>query len=201
MRRGRPPLPRAVFAFEDPAVELPQEGLVLDTSFVVEALLPNQPFHQECADFLERCADEATLVFYSRLLEVELFETAFFVALKERWGSKTKGREKRLDGRARRRAARLQQELMVAWRDILRAVIWAPIEVSEVLSEVSWLMRFGLRSYDAVHVATAVYADAPALVTIDKDFALVPERLLDLYVPDKLVSSFRSLRKRITLRL
>jgi len=46
-QRGRPPLPRGVFAFEAPEWE-PSEAVVLDTNVVTEALLPNQPEHAEC---------------------------------------------------------------------------------------------------------------------------------------------------------
>ncbi len=40
--RGRPPLPRGVLAFDAPGWE-PPRAVVLDTSVVVGALLPNQP--------------------------------------------------------------------------------------------------------------------------------------------------------------
>ena len=81
--RGRPPLSRAVHSFEDPDVPLPAR-VVLDTSFVVEALIGSQPLHRACQDFLVRLAGAGTELVYSRLLEGELHETAFLLALKER---------------------------------------------------------------------------------------------------------------------
>ncbi len=51
---------------------------------MVEALLPSQPDHAQCVAFLQRLAASDCLVVFNRLLEVELHETLFNVALKER---------------------------------------------------------------------------------------------------------------------
>ena len=51
--RGRPPLPRGVFAFDAPGWE-PPTAVVLDTSVVVGALIAKQPEHDACLDVLER---------------------------------------------------------------------------------------------------------------------------------------------------
>jgi hypothetical protein len=85
MPRGRRPAIRGVYAIEDPALILP-EVLALDTSFVVEALIETQPLHAVCAGFVERIVEAAPTVVTSELLEVELAEAAFAIALKERWG-------------------------------------------------------------------------------------------------------------------
>ncbi len=81
--RGRPPLPRGVFAFDAPGWE-PPRAAVLDTNVVVEALLPKQPEHSSCLDVLERLGDSGTLVVFSRHLEIELWESVFNLALRER---------------------------------------------------------------------------------------------------------------------
>ncbi|MGH2780292.1 MAG: hypothetical protein ACRDL4_01790 [Thermoleophilaceae bacterium] len=54
----------------------------------MEALLPSQPAHGACVGFFERvAATDCTLVF-NRLLEMELCEVLFNVALKERYGKR-----------------------------------------------------------------------------------------------------------------
>lgn len=86
-QRGRPPSTRAVLSFEE-GDWTPPEALLLDTSIVVEALLPSQPAHGACVGFFERvAATDCTLVF-NRLLEMELCEVLFNVALKERYGKR-----------------------------------------------------------------------------------------------------------------
>ena len=99
--RGRPVATRGVFPLEDPGLLLP-ELVGLDTSFVVEALIETQPLHGLCASFFERLAESGVAVVTSELLEVELAEAAFAIALKQRWGRHW--RAHRTDGRARRPA-------------------------------------------------------------------------------------------------
>ncbi|HTZ87572.1 MAG TPA: hypothetical protein VMB05_12965 [Solirubrobacteraceae bacterium] len=81
--RGRPVLPRGVHAFDAPTWQPPQT-VVLDTSVVVEALLPNQPEHHACLGVLDQPAASHSAVLYNRLLEIELWEATFNLALRER---------------------------------------------------------------------------------------------------------------------
>jgi hypothetical protein len=64
--RGRPPATRQLFSFEREDLAIPTE-LLLDTSFVAEALIVSQPSHNGALDFLVR----------------SVAETAFQLALKE----------------------------------------------------------------------------------------------------------------------
>lgn len=83
---GRPALPRAVFDFESPTLELP-EAVVLDTSFVANFLNPAEAKHDACVDFIERLTRARTTLIYNRLMEIELAEVAFRIAIRERHGS------------------------------------------------------------------------------------------------------------------
>lgn len=65
---------------------------MLDTSVAVEALLPSEPGHAACVQFLRDLAASPCLVVFNRLLEVELYETLFNVALKERHGNRWRAR-------------------------------------------------------------------------------------------------------------
>jgi len=73
---GRPPSTRQVLSFEAAETPLPEEVL-LDTSFVVEALLVSQPLHAGAVDVLVRLATEDVRIRFSSMLELELAETAF----------------------------------------------------------------------------------------------------------------------------
>jgi hypothetical protein len=74
--RGRPHATRNVFAFEGAPSPLPGE-LLLDTSYVVEALIRRQPQHQAAVDFLVKLAEANVTLRFSEMLELELAETAF----------------------------------------------------------------------------------------------------------------------------
>jgi predicted nucleic acid-binding protein len=127
------------------------------------------------------------------LLRLELEETAFKIALKERHGRDWVRR--RHDGRALPRAARLASEILLAWETALESFVWAEVGIDDVDADVLRLMgRYGLASYDAVHAATANVTGVGALVTTDAGFAHVPETELILYVDSSRVRSCRDRR-------
>lgn len=153
---------------------------MVDTSFVVEALLPTQRHHQAAQAYLDRLAGAGTIVVFNELLEIELAEVAYQIALKERHPKKWK--RYRHDGRARRRANRLLTDVLSAWAQVLTAFDHARFDLSDVGTQVPGLMTaHGLASYDAVHAATAVVAGVSAIVTTDAGFASLPRRV-ELYV-------------------
>lgn len=193
MTSGRRPSTQAVYPIGEHTLTLPRE-VVLDTSFVVETLLPNQPRHDECGGFLSRLVDEGVVVFFNRLLELELLETTYRLVLIERYG-RGDWRRRRFDGRARRRASRLAQEMLDAWNAALSALNHGIVELDQVVTAVPGVMaRYGLSSYDAVHAATAGRLRVRSLVTLDSGFAAVPASELELYVGTRQVSRCRSLR-------
>lgn len=179
--------------FEDADINVPAEVL-LDTSFVIAALNSGEPKHREAVDYLQRLTDEQSLLVYNRLLEVELVEVAFKLAVKEQYGPRG-WPSKRHDGRARRRAGRLTDKLLSSWSDIVASRPSLCVELHEVSDEVPTAMRrWGLASYDAVHALTAVYAGSSSIVTLDAGFGSVPQRVLGLYVDASRVSSCRRRR-------
>jgi predicted nucleic acid-binding protein len=71
------------------------------------------------------------------------------------------------------------------------------VELDEVSDDVSGIMRrHGLRSYDAVHAATALYAQVPAMLTVDTGFASMPQTSLSIYTNASRVTVCRALRNR-----
>ena len=190
---GRPQLPRGIFSIQDTAIAVP-DRVLLDTSFVVEALVVSQPLHSACIDYLVRLAHHGTELVYSRLLELELAETAFQLALKERHPKDWK--RFRGDGRARRRATALLRGIDASWRSVLVALPSECVEVETVIPQVHGLMGgCGLASYDAVHVATAIHARTRAVVTLDAGFAAAPASAIDVYIDNSRLASCRGRRR------
>lgn len=193
MARRRPPAAHGVYSLSEPTLTPPDE-VALDTSFVVEALLSNQPRHVECRSFLLRLVEHGTTVFFNRLLELELLETSYRLALIERYG-KGEWRSRRADGRARRRAARLTDEILDAWQSVLAATNYGLVELNEVVADVPRFMSsYGLSSYDSVHAATAARVAVDTLITLDAGFGAVPASHLSLFVASRQVSWCRSIR-------
>lgn len=194
MPRGRPAATRGVFAIEDETLVLPAV-IALDTSLVVEALIESQPLHSVCSQFLVRLAETDTTVVTSDLLEIELAEAAFAIALKERWGGTW--RRHRTDGRVRRRGRRLLDEVISRHEALLSSLTTITVPVGRVTASAAELMaRHGLASYDAVHAASAIAAGAEAIATTDTGFALLPSRDLLIYTDRSRLASCR--RKRPT---
>ena len=161
----------------------------------MEALLPSQPGHAACVAFFERvAASDCTLVF-NRLLEMELCEVLFNVALKERYGRRWA--RARYDGRARRRAGRLLEDGRRAWHELLDSLSWSYVELNEVSNEAPELMRaYGFRSYDAVHAASLAVAGLHDMATLDHGFAALPQTRLTVHTTRARVSTMRRRRAR-----
>jgi predicted nucleic acid-binding protein len=191
-QRGRPQLPRGVHSFAG-EVPLP-DAVLLDTSYVVEALIVSQPLHAVALDFLVRLAEAGVRVRYSTMLELELAETAFQLGLKE--NHPRDWRRFRHDGRARPRAARLMAGVREAWAAVGDNFDCERVAIEDVVADVGGLMaQYGLGSYDAVHAATALRADPVAIVTTDVAFASLPESTAILTDPSR-VARCRQLRAR-----
>lgn len=194
--RGRPPLPRGVFAFDAPGWE-PPTAVVLDTSVVVGALIAKQPDHEACLAVLKCFADSATTVVFSRHLEIELWEVVFNLALRERHPRKDL-RRVRYDNRVRPRAARLLGQARQAWEHDLRdSLSWTRIEIHEIAEEVPGLIQqYGLQSYDAVHAATLLDSGITDFVTRDGGFAALPPAVATLHTRQARVANTRARRRR-----
>jgi predicted nucleic acid-binding protein len=181
-----------VYSFEGTLV--PPDQLVLETSFVVDALIPSQARHAECEGFLENIGRARSKVFVNRFLELELWEAAYRIALRERH-SKKHPRNARSSRAVLRRANALRDDVDTAWHDLLSMLDWVvAINLAEIQERVPSLMRHGLTSYDAVHAATAEHADVQPFVTLDFHFAAVPENQLQLWVPASRVRPCRERR-------
>jgi predicted nucleic acid-binding protein len=191
---GRQPAPRGVLAIEEQQL-VPPNPIALDTSFVVEALLATQPLHGVCDAFLKRIFDSSVSVVTSELLRLELAETAFAIAMKERWRGKWRGH--RTDGRSRPRAARLMNETISRYEALLAPVDHIPVPLGDITTVATTFMTdYGLASYDAAHAASTIVAGADAIVTTDTGFAHLPASLLTVYTDGSRLASCRKKRPR-----
>lgn len=190
MPPGRPALPRNVFSYESSSLDLPTE-VALDTSFVVNTLVTTEPLHLVSQKFMLALVENNSTIYYNRLLEVELAEIAFKIAVREQHGSSSWPRL-RTDGRVRRRAGRLTSELLESWAALLDTVPHLRVELDEVADlVVENMTSYGIASYDAAHAATATFVGAGCLVTNDAGFGHVDEKVLSLYVDASRVRSCR----------
>jgi predicted nucleic acid-binding protein len=181
------------------AALVPPKQLVLETSFVVDALIPSQVRHSKCEGFLENIGRVRSKVFVNRFLELELWEATYRIALRERHPKK-RPPGARSSRAVLRRANALRDEVDTAWHDVLSALERVVVvDLAEVQERVPNLMRHGLTSYDAVHAATAEYADVRPFVTLDYHFAAVPECDLQLWVPASRVRPCREKAQRACL--
>jgi predicted nucleic acid-binding protein len=173
---------------------VPPDPAFLDTSFVVEALITTQPNHKPCQAFLLGLAEAGSTIYFNRLLEIELAETAFRLALVDRFGKK-RWLQARSDGRARIRAGRLMGDVQKAWEKTLAAFSFVRIELDEVAAAVPALMRaYGLKSYDAVHAASALYASVDTIIALDVDFARLPVSALTVFTSSSRLTACRQRR-------
>jgi predicted nucleic acid-binding protein len=159
---------------------------------VVEALLSGQTYHDECAEALQHVVELSSRVAYSSLLELELIEAGYQVALRDQYGKDWKAA--RRDGRARRRASRIAEEAFDAWSELVN-LGFDRIEASLVADAVPDLMhRYALGSYDAVHAATAFEVGADGLVALDTAFARIPKQLITIHTVSAKAPRMRAIR-------
>jgi hypothetical protein len=89
---GRRAAERNVFSFEGRLLAPPE--LVIDTSFVVDALITTQPRHDACRAFLDAIRDSGSVVYFNMLLVAELWEAAYAIKLRRRHGGSGGGTAK-----------------------------------------------------------------------------------------------------------
>jgi predicted nucleic acid-binding protein len=164
-----------VVAFDQPGWA-PPEAVVIDTNIVAEMLLSDEPEHSARETVIRRLAGAGSMVVFSRLLEMELWEVIFNHALRRALPRRDR-RLGRFERRSRQAAIASLDRATRLWEDLLEELAWDCVELDEVADAVPDLMRaYGLQSYDAVHAATLVTSGVTDMVTRDAGFAvLMPE--------------------------
>jgi predicted nucleic acid-binding protein len=111
-----------VVAFDAPTWESP-DAIVVDTNVVAEALLQREPEHDICDALFRRLAEGRTLIVFSRLLEVELWEVVFNHALRTHTGRRDI-RHSRYRHDARRAAGVMLDRAIRDWNELLDTLDW-----------------------------------------------------------------------------
>lgn len=165
----------------------------------MEFLLETQPGHEAWREFFYELSDAGSVIVLNRLLEAELYNSLFRVILRERWGRQAAN--KRFDGRVRNRVARLFEEARDRAEEFLDAIDHLFVELDEVIDEIPSLMcEYGVGSYDAVHIATAMYSEVPLIATRDRGFAYIPEQSLKIVTEHRRALVMREIRAKTKSR-
>lgn len=183
-----------VVAFDDPRWE-PPEAIVIDTNVVAEMMLPDEPEQAVCDAMLRRLADAGSMVVFSRLLEMELWEVVFNHALR-RTLPRADRRLRRFERNSRRAAIQALDRATRLWEELLDDLTWDCVELHEVADAVPDLMRaYGLQSYDAVHAATLLASGVTDMVTRDAGFAVLLPEDATLHTTRRRLSRTRARRR------
>jgi len=98
-----------------------------------------------CDAFLKRIFDSGVTVVTSELLRLELAETAFANAMKERWAGKW--RAHRTDGRSRPRAGRRMNDTISRYQALLAPVDHIPVPPGDITTvAIDFMTKYGLAS-------------------------------------------------------
>lgn len=168
---------------------------MIDTNVVAEMMLPDEPEHAACDVLLQRLANAETLVVFSRLLELELWEVVFNQALRRVLprGQRGLGRFERT---SRQAAIEALDRANCLWEELLNDLNWDCVELHEVADAVPDLMRaYGLQSYDAVHAATLLTSGVTDMVTRDAGFAVLMPEDATLHTTRRRLSRTRARRR------
>ena len=141
--------------------------MTVDTSAAIEALVADAASHQEYRRAFADLRGQQVMIVFSELLEAELLEAAFTWDLRRQGGDWR--RLRRLP--ATERPRQLERTILDRWRSLAgRHAVRIPV-AAVVDRAASPMARFGLGSYDAIHLETARLVGAP-LLTHDRALAV-----------------------------
>jgi predicted nucleic acid-binding protein len=156
----------------------------LDTSVFVATIVPAVPHHSACVAFCDSLAGGSAKVITSDLMRIEFVQSWFRLPSMSYLDAQTR-RDYRMSAWDRNVAVRERWMAEgVARMEALLARFHTTAELPLTLAiwraSVDIMARHRLRSYDAVHVATALLAGVQDFATVDDDFRRVPTLRLNL---------------------
>lgn len=150
-------------------------SVYLDTSFVVATMMRGTVHHEVTTAFYDELIAQGSTIYFSTLLRAELLQS--FVAIGNNPRSLTQATRRlyRLQHWGRDEAVRqtwlntgLQQ--FESFLNQFTAVNEIILDAETIASSTEVMARFQLKSYDAIHVASAVVAGVRDIATVDIDF-------------------------------
>lgn len=154
--------------------------IYLDTSVAVAALFIGTQHYAVARAYFERLFAANTVICFSDLLRVELLQAARRIGTTPGLLPESTRRRHRLQhwGRladAREAWLRYGLDEFEALLDQFYGVDEYALTPAIFSASVTLMAQHNLKSYDALHVATARAVGAPRLVTLDRDYAAVTQ--------------------------
>jgi predicted nucleic acid-binding protein len=177
MPLGQPSVPATRRSLTD----YPPASLYLDTSFLLNALIPDYPFHAAASAFLVNVADaERTRLYVSTLVWIEFAH----VVMQPRFHQGLPPDVQAAYSLAHWDLASVRDAYLTAMlerlQDLLEAFGWYEIEVTADIRvhALQLMAQYDLDGHDATHVASAQAAKLTDVVSFDSDFRRVDGLIL-----------------------
>jgi len=162
-------------------------AVVLERSFVLAALERTAPGHDAAAAFLEQMVAADTTVFFNDVLELQLQDVAFDLAVRQVRGAGT---------RSEASVSELARAMLARWQALITLTDAVYVELTPLLEDVMYYReRFGLPALDSVHAAMVMASDADGIATVDHAFGAVDPSLLPIFTPQQFVRCTRARRR------
>lgn len=157
----------------------PASDIYLDTSVTAGAVLAGTRHSEAALAFCRQLAENGNRVFFSQILRLEFSEAIRRVAQRGELPGDTM-REWELDRwdrsmRVRERWLSFGVEQLEALLAEFREVLELPFLLETWQASIDVMAKYGLRSLDAVHVATAMATGLSDLATIDRHLSRVAD--------------------------
>ncbi len=167
----------------------PPEVVYLDTSVVVAAIIPGSDHVGPCAAFCNDLVAAGSRIFFSQILRLELSQALLKLATRraglpsdtsaayrlDDWGADPSVRDRWL-----RIGVRAFDDLFERFPRVLEL----PFDVGTWQTSLDVMVAHGLRSHDAIHVATARQLGVPTIATADDHFKRVAGEFELLLIQD-----------------
>jgi len=160
--------PRTIYSFQDP----PPDLAYLDASFILNLVVQESAFHNECLDFAKRLEAANSILVLSNLgLDETWFVLLRVQAVQEHgergWLSFLRENPEKVRAYTFRLEEVTQQILRIP------NLLWIELTTNQSLQALTLMKRYGLLPRDALHATLVIDAGIGTLITTDADFARV----------------------------
>ena len=136
------------------------EVIYWDTSFVINVLFKNQPYHKESVEFIKRLESTQPVVAVSEFIRPELWCATISVCIRNAYGKGTKPHDKiKLNPFLVRHYHHFAPKIYKDFLDLLQRFthrLIIPLDSNVLDLSLQMMGKFSLGSYDAIHMATMI---------------------------------------------